>query len=127
VNGIAHTLAVTVPVTRVPAALNPEPNVIVYDVVPDVNTRRVTFVPASGTVVVYVVVAVGVTLTTVSPANPIAVDPLAKATYPPAITVSDLMFPFVEMAPVAGATVKFDDVVTFVAAGDPLLFADNRG
>jgi hypothetical protein len=121
VNGIAHTLPDVVPVARVPVALNPEPNVIVYDVVPDVKIRRVTIVPAGGTVVVYVAVPVGVTLTTLSDANAIAVVPFAFAAYPPAITASDLTFPFVEIAPVDGVTVRFDDVLTVVAAGDPLL------
>jgi hypothetical protein len=121
VNGIVHTLPDEVPVARVPVALNPVPNVIVYDVVPDVKIRRVTFVPAGGTVVVYVAVAVGVTLTTLSDANAIAVVPFALAAYPPAITVSAFKVPFVERFPVEGDTVMFDEVLNVVAAGDPLL------
>jgi hypothetical protein len=92
VNGIVHTLPDAVPVARVPVALNPVPNVIVYDVVPDVKIRRVTFAPAGGTVVVYVAVAVGDTLTTLSDSNAIAVVPFAFAAYPPAITPMDVIF-----------------------------------
>ena len=132
-NGIAHTLAVTVPVARVPAALNPVPNVIVYDVVVFVNIRRVTIVPAGGTVLVYVVVTVGVTFTTLSDANPIAVDPLANVLYPPTITPVVVILrdavtePFVDILPFVGVTVKFTVVFIFVAEGDPFRTLDNTG
>lgn len=71
------------PVASVPVDLNPVPNVIVYDVVPDVRILSTQIAPAGGTVVVYVAVAFGVTRTTLSIPNAIAVVPAACAMYPP--------------------------------------------
>jgi hypothetical protein len=60
---IQNTRAVTVPVASVAVGLKPVPKVSVKLVVPDVRTIRTHDVPAGGTVVVSVAVAVGVTLT----------------------------------------------------------------
>jgi hypothetical protein len=61
---ITNTLADIVPVAKVPVGLNPVPKVIVKEEVPLVRIRTVHLVPAGGTVVVKVLLAVTVNLTT---------------------------------------------------------------
>jgi hypothetical protein len=70
--------AVVVPVASVPVVLKPVPNVIVYELAPDVSIKSWHLRPADGTVVVKVAFALGVTCTFMFVASAIAVVPAVR-------------------------------------------------
>lgn len=99
-------LAVVVPVASVPVVLKPVPNVIVKLETPDVRIIKLHLIPALGTVVVKVAVAVGVTCTLKFDAKAMAVAPLARTTnalsrYPSMASIAS--FEFVCCVECAGA------------------------